>query len=307
MTGQSRSVALATVLLVAGAARASFAPGAVCDGVDLNGASHDLLRGKHLVVLEFEFAPWAIRDAETPYGWRGFDIDLLDAVAALLGFTFEVRQEALQPGEDYSSMLMRTLGHGDLWLSWWSRSVERMNRTVMLNGHIDTSPNLVIPPPSIHSSSSNFGRSFTTFFNPFSPALWVCIVALLIVSGCVDYLLEAKKGGSLSSSLYEYFGGVLFGGFTEPMSRASAVYQILVAFIILIVVSAVRTHHTKSLAASASLRNHMRCAACNKHVSGPPILLPPLLYVCPFPAITCTSLLTQVTHRGCSTLPTSPQ
>lgn len=64
----------------------------LCDGVDLLGPAVDLLRGKHIRVLETTWFPFAVPNEAAPHGWSGFDIDLLSAVSEYLGFTFEVTE-----------------------------------------------------------------------------------------------------------------------------------------------------------------------------------------------------------------------
>ena len=92
--------------------------------------------------------------------------------------------------------------------------------------------------------------SAQTFFMPFSIELWACIVLMVFGSGIVDWLLERGSGGSILSSLHEYFGGVLWGGFQAPHTRLSAIYQVITAFLILLAVSA----FTANLAAYMTLR-----------------------------------------------------
>jgi len=74
---------------------------------------------------------------------------------------------------------------------------------------------------------------------------------MIFASGLVDYALEFGYGGSLPSSIHEYFGGVLFGGFQDPHTRLSAFFQICCALIVLIIVSA----YTANLAAFLTLSN----------------------------------------------------
>ena len=225
------------ITLAALPASAVFVPGAVCDGVDLSGPAQSLLQGKHLLVHETVWHPFAFKDASSPHGWRGLDISLLDGASELLGFTYEIHEAERLPGEDtWTETLLRTVEEVDLWASWWMRDEERMNHTVMLAGHIDTSPTLVRPPLSTGTSSS-LVESLVTFYQPFSPQLWACLVAMVLLGGCVDYFIERGHGGTLLSSLYEYSGGVLWGGFQEPHTRMSALYQIANAFIILVAVS----------------------------------------------------------------------
>ena len=69
-----------------------FVEGAVCAGVDIgaNASAADMLRGKHLKLYEAQWAPFASVDPTAPYGFRGYNIDLIAAVAQELGFTYEI-------------------------------------------------------------------------------------------------------------------------------------------------------------------------------------------------------------------------
>ena len=133
-------------------------------------------------------------------------------------------------------------------MSWWARTASRMNQTSMLSGHVDISPILAVPPPSMRTND-DLGNTFTTFFDPFSTDLWICLVAMVFLSGVTDYVLERSSGGSFLGSIHEYFGGVLFGGFSDPYTRLSCIYQCIVAFVILIVVSA----YTANLASAMTI------------------------------------------------------
>jgi len=231
------------------AAPANYTPGGICSGVNLHAPARELLRGKHLQMYELEWSPFAIKDETAPHGWRGFDIDLITRVAVLLGFTFEIHEVVRLPNETrWTDTLVRTANEVDLWLSWWLRDEERMSQMAMLFGHVDASPTLVRPPPDA-SGSADFRATFLTFYRPFSPLLWVLILLMILLSGVVDYLVERGHGGTIRSSLYEYCGGVLWGGFQDPHTRISAVYQIANAFIIMIVVSA----YTANLASTLTL------------------------------------------------------
>ena len=225
-----------------------FVAGAICDGVDLYAGSGNLLRNRHLVILETIYAPFAFEDAASPTGWSGFDLDVMAEVSKILGFTYEIKGMSTQEGENWSEMLLRTVGQGDLWMSWWARTEYRMNQTQMLSGHVDISPVLAIPPPSM-PVDQDLSKTFFTFFAPFSLNLWICLIAMVFLSGVTDYVLERSSGGSFLGSIYEYFGGVLFGGFSDPFTRLSCIYQCIVAFVILIAVSA----YTANLASAMTI------------------------------------------------------
>ena len=119
-----------------------------------------------------------------------------------------------------------TVGTADLWLSWWLRNTERMDGSIMLSGHVDASGLLVAPPPK-HKESKSVTKNMFTLFAPFDIALWVCIVALIVLSGVIDWVLEYGNplSGKLKSSIYESAAGVLWGGFPDPQTNLSAIFQ----------------------------------------------------------------------------------
>ena len=54
----------------------SWRVGAVCEGS--TNIAQTMLQGKHLRVMDVVYHPFAKIDATQPYGWSGFDIDLLE-------------------------------------------------------------------------------------------------------------------------------------------------------------------------------------------------------------------------------------
>ena len=83
------------VSLVIGVAHATsaspFSPGAVCAGVTNATAAEDMLRGKHIVTQDMGWAPYAVKNPDSPKGWTGLNIELFGRVCQILGCTFEVR------------------------------------------------------------------------------------------------------------------------------------------------------------------------------------------------------------------------
>lgn len=239
---------LATVVCIASAQSGdeSFVPGAVCNGVDMNSTiASEMLRGRHLHVRDAVWAPFAFKDESSVYGWRGFDIDLITLVAERLGFTFEVHEMQTLPGENtWTQMLYRVAPASDLVLSYWARLPERLDRVVMLSGHVDMSATLV---GRMEDKVWELHEIMFSSFKPFSSGLWLGILCMILCAGVVDWLLERRtdRGAGLSASMYEYLAGALWGGFEYPKSLASAIYQIVLAFIILVVISA----YTANLAA----------------------------------------------------------
>ena len=96
-----------------------WAPGEVCAGVLYNGtsatAARDMLRGKHLKVLDLWWGPFAIPDETAAKGWTGLDVDLLDRMAWLLGFTYEIHDMGYPgDGETWTDHVLNWQHNGDL-------------------------------------------------------------------------------------------------------------------------------------------------------------------------------------------------
>jgi len=104
----------------------------------------------------------------------------------------------------------------------------------------------------------------------------------------VDFIIERKRTGNiakLTASLYEYCAGFLWGGWEYPLSRGSAVYQIVVSFIVLVIVSsytanlaaAITVSTRPSLSISSlndALTNHFRICGMNSEAESFTVLYP---------------------------------
>lgn len=229
------------------ASNRSFVPGAICEATQTY-APLDKLRGRHLIVGEMVWEPFAFRDSSTPSGWAGFDLDLLDHVAADLGFTYEIFDMTANalPEETWDEQLYRLSAQTDLVMSYWSATYA--SRVSQLLGHMDYGTVLVVRPGE--DEEPPFVERMFTFFNPFSGELWGAIIAIVLLSGLIDNLLERRHGGSLQESLYEAFAGTMWGGFERPRSNLSAVYQIVLSLVLLITISA----YTANLAAFLTIK-----------------------------------------------------
>lgn len=204
---------LSVLVKVAETAAVDFTPGAICNSaVNGTASTKDVLRGKHLIVYNTPWDPFAILDANAPYGWRGFDVDLLEMIAGELGFTFTIREFGLQGEETWTDSLFRVSDEADLVMSYWTRTQLRMERVVQIAGHIDMSSVLAArldtaPPTPIWDK-------MRSFFRPYSGELWGCLALMVICSGVIDYLLEKDSGpgSKIGGSIYEYIAGTLWGG-----------------------------------------------------------------------------------------------
>ena len=227
----------------------SFA-GQVCAGATTDTNAFELLRGRHLVIDEIEWEPLAMVDPTQPLGWSGLDIDLLLRLAGILGFTYEIQDMGVLEGnESYTDLIFRRASSADLIMSYWVNTAARLGTVTPLIGHIDYSGVLTSHPRAPDSVS--FPERFTTFFRPFEPSLWAALILLVMCTGFTDWILERQAGGTLADSIYEAFAGALWGGFEYPRSRASAIFQIMLGFIMLIAISA----YTANLAAFLTIEH----------------------------------------------------
>ena len=123
---------VALTMLLLPASTWAFQPGAVCVGANYSEPARGLLVGKHLILKDSPWFPFAIKDASKPHGWDGLDVDLVSAVAAKLGFTFEILEMTPTPGETWTRMLFEEVDRADLMLSYWAHTTERLDRVAML-------------------------------------------------------------------------------------------------------------------------------------------------------------------------------
>lgn len=216
-------------------------------------SASDVLRGKHLRIWETEWSPFAIVDPNSTHGWRGLDVDLLDQLSWLLGFTYELQDMGspgdAQGGQTWTSLMYDLQFGADMFASFWVPSVERHNTFSIIKGHLDLSGVMVSKNRAESAITTN---TFFAFAAPFDIWLWVAIFAVVLGSGMVDYFLEREYDptATITASLFEYCAGALWGGFCEPRTRTSAIYQIVVAFILLVVTAS----YTANLAAFFTAR-----------------------------------------------------
>ena len=225
----------------------------VCADVDYRTPADQMLLGKTLRVSTTAWSPFSIRDDTAPRGWRGVDFDVLDRISELLGFNYTVAEFSNDVDPSWMGELIRESARSDLVVTYWARTAARLRQFNMIEGHIDMST--VVAARLDIASDPTFRERAFSFFRPLSVPLWLLIVAMVILSGVVDYTLERGTGPGvrLSSSIYEYVAGTLWGGFEAPRSAASAVYQVVVAFIIMITVSACAWSTLRPSAAPPSL------------------------------------------------------
>jgi hypothetical protein len=141
--------AAAAVVLASTPTSTPWRLGAVCEhmGNYTNGVrAQDMLRGKHLRVLNLGWAPFATVDASAPKGWTGLDVDLLNHYSWLLGFTWEMHDIGY-PATTWTQHVIDYSYQGDLVGSFWVPSAERRDHMIQLRGHLDVSTILGTPLP----------------------------------------------------------------------------------------------------------------------------------------------------------------
>lgn len=207
-----------------------FHKGEVCRSSDPYASAIDALAGQHLRVINYDWPPYAYRDLDDPdlpTGWGGFDIDLMDFIAEKLGVTYEVvmAEELDYSPYSYSELsandnLYMALDHGDLMLCYWARTPERLAHpnVSMVHGHIDTSK--VLLAQSISDPPVPIGKRVLSFARPFTYELWGCLIAMVLLSGVVDYLLEVPREAELDDEITTA-GGTSGGGANGGVSTAA--------------------------------------------------------------------------------------
>lgn len=206
-----------------------FIAGEICHGLDSSAKAQYMLRGKHMVIAEVPWTPFASPDQMAPTGWTGLNIDLYERISVLLNFTYEIQDMGLPAeGETWTELLDAIVGHVDLVGSWWMHDEHRMNTAQWLMGHVDLAIVLVTRMEATADSHRSWYVSLYSFMGPFEGSLWAAIVAMILLSGLVDYLVERVqvKETTLAGSLYEYCAGFLWGGFHYPLTKVAAVYQV---------------------------------------------------------------------------------
>ena len=184
---------------VQAASGGTFVAGAVCQGIDMDSNASSMLLGRHLKIYEVDWPPFATPDPSAARGWRGFNIDMIERASVLLGFTFELHELSMTPSEsDWTQALLRAAPTSDLVLSYWARREDRLDAITMLAGHMDMSATLIA---RLEPRQSTIVDSMLSPFRPFSADLWLLLLAVIMIAGVVDYMLEVRAVRALSHTL----------------------------------------------------------------------------------------------------------
>jgi len=254
--------------------------GGVCMGTNSSTPVRDQIRGKHLWVCSTGQGVMAYRypAPEVPFcttinqtscteqtgaidGWAGHDIELLAHVAEVLGFTYSIYELANKPPDQtWTEFILywTQRQYCDLVIGAWMYMPVRIQYASALIGHLDMSTVLVAR--RLPNEAPGLGWfSLVSVFAPFHWTVWLSLIGLVLLSGFIDFWLEcgAASGGvsmsSLRNSIFEYSAGAIFGGFQEPKTRGSAVYQLLVGFILMVFVATYTANLTAFFTTAESL------------------------------------------------------
>ena len=231
----------------------------VCDSDSVNkNASSTLLRGRHLVICEVDYPPFAVPPSRLDAaiaagmkipdgapgkdGWEGMDFALFEEFSTRLGFTYEVQlREKLTTDTNWTSALYRIMSTTgcDLLGCYWGHTPIRREGVLFMNGHIDFSLVLIVRSHA-HEETSLYDKLWT-FLLPFHGYTWLALSAMTIVTGFVMLALERAEDRTvkgLKSTMYNSAASMLWGGFPVPTTAIAVPYQVVNAFLVLILVSA---------------------------------------------------------------------
>ena len=182
--------------------------GAICDGTTAQNPRF-MLSGKHLIIGDESWPPYNMLTSSGT--WEGFNMDLLEAISSLLGFTYTMMDFTAQPpikqttddGATISkyNAYLHDLEDGnleaDLLMSYWTVNTYRrgMKDLLMLSPHADGATAVLVYKPEAATSSRpplKFGDAIMVALMPFTPTAWVLIVAVIVASSVIIVLLEKR-------------------------------------------------------------------------------------------------------------------
>ena len=154
----------------------------------------DGLRGVHLRVAsgQWDWMDDFLRWDENTKSWTGLEVELLETLSRLAGFTYEyVMISGLVNSTNYTKHLIRAMHEHDLVAcGYWMMTPRRLAAgATSPYGFLETNIYLVTAPPLVEDFTLKVVLSCLT---PFSPALWATFVALTIGTGIVFRKIEGE-------------------------------------------------------------------------------------------------------------------
>ena len=126
--------------------------------------------------------------------YTGYDVELLELVAAQSGFTYtivEVKRNATF--DNWENVLYQAVQRYDIVMSYWSKSQARLKTYPYLwVSHLTDSFEMVALQPAIPQRT--LASTLFTFLHPFTYELWVVIILLLVVQGVTLYWTDRRFG-----------------------------------------------------------------------------------------------------------------
>ncbi|CAG9465213.1 unnamed protein product [Pedinophyceae sp. YPF-701] len=171
------------------------------DGVRDDSEVAGLLRGVTLRLGVIEEPPYTeyVREGGEFRGAAGYTVDVLEAVAARGGFTYEMvplDESRLQAGEEtYTELLARTIAQNDfdVLASNWYSTAERQRLGVLFGRRVIDSSGYVVAPKNDVSNEPPLSEKLGLFAQPFSGGVWATIVGLLIFQATVMFFLDRQR------------------------------------------------------------------------------------------------------------------
>uniref|UniRef100_A0A4W6DSX8 Glutamate receptor n=1 Tax=Lates calcarifer TaxID=8187 RepID=A0A4W6DSX8_LATCA len=154
---------------------------------------------KVVTLLEDPFVMVAENILGQPKRYKGFSIDVLDALAKILGFKYEIYQVADSkygsqlPNGSWNGMIGDLINKPDLAVSAITITPERENVVDFSKRYLDYSVGILLRKPEEKIN-------IFSLFAPFDLAVWACIAAAIPVVGVLIFLLNRLQALRSSST-----------------------------------------------------------------------------------------------------------
>ncbi|XP_058476296.1 glutamate receptor ionotropic, delta-1-like isoform X3 [Solea solea] len=184
---------------------------------------------KVVTLLEDPFVMVAENILGQPKRYKGFSIDVLDALAKVLGFKYEIYQVSDSkygsqlPNGSWNGMIGDLISkRADLAVSAITITPERENVVDFSKRYLDYSVGILLRKPEEKIN-------IFSLFAPFDLAVWACIAAAILVVGVLIFLLnrlQALRSSSAQNTVSGQSGGGVGSG-----SLHSAIWIVYGAFV----------------------------------------------------------------------------
>jgi len=200
-------------------------------------------------------AALSLRNGETEPIWK----IMLDTIARLGKFNvIYTSTGGIAENQTWSDKLYAELEIYDIYVDWWSRNMERLNKGILFpEGWWEGDTIMIV------KTEEKKSLDFWAFAAPFSGALWILIVCVTLVTGMVyvllDYLRSRRTGDlELDSDMQRalYLSMNAFVGHSEfdPKGTMMRVLTLSMNFMFLILLAA----YTANLASFLVVKNSSR-------------------------------------------------